>query len=97
MIFGAMRDKDVKEVTGILFPVANELVFTAPTAPGNRALEPQSLHDLAGKGHIEPTIAAAIDYVFKNLSAEDVVVITGSLYLVGEARALFLTTTLGRW
>ncbi|MEO5926768.1 MAG: folylpolyglutamate synthase/dihydrofolate synthase family protein [Bryobacteraceae bacterium] len=97
MIFGAMRDKDVKEVTEILFPVANELVFTAPIAPGNRALEPEKLRELAGKGHVEPTIAAAIDYVFKNLTAEDVVVITGSLYLVGEARALFLTTTLGRW
>jgi dihydrofolate synthase / folylpolyglutamate synthase len=97
MIFGAMRDKDVEEVTEILFPVANELVFTAPTAPGNRALEPEKLRELAGKGHVEPTIAASIDYVFKNLSAEDVVVITGSLYLVGEARALFLTTTLGRW
>ena len=97
MIFGAMRDKDVKEVTDILFPVANELVFTAPTAPGNRALEPEKLRELAGKGHIEATIAAAVEYVFKNLTADDVVVITGSLYLVGEARALFLTTTLGRW
>ncbi len=97
MIFGAMRDKDVKEVTDVLFPVASELVFTAPTAPGNRALEPEKLRELAGKGHIEPTITAAVDYVFKNLTADDVVVITGSLYLVGEARALFLTTTLGRW
>jgi dihydrofolate synthase/folylpolyglutamate synthase len=97
MIFGAMRDKDVREVTEILFPIAGELVFTAPTAPGNRALEPEKLHQLAGKGQVEPTISAAVNYVFKNLSAEDVVVITGSLYLVGEARALFLTTTLGRW
>jgi dihydrofolate synthase/folylpolyglutamate synthase len=97
MIFGAMRDKDVREVADILFEVADELVFTAPTAPGNRALEPDALRDMAGRGHTEPTIAAAIDYTFKNLKAEDVVVITGSLYLVGEARALFLTTTLGRW
>ncbi len=97
MIFGAMRDKDVREVADILFEVADELVFTAPIAPGNRALEPEALREMAGRGHTEPTIAAAVDYTFKKLSAEDVVVITGSLYLVGEARALFLTTTLGRW
>jgi dihydrofolate synthase/folylpolyglutamate synthase len=97
MIFGAMRDKDVKEVADTLFPAAGELVFTAPTAPGNRALEPDALLAMAGRGHTEPTIAAAVEHVFKHLRAEDVLVITGSLYLVGEARALFLTTTLGRW
>ncbi len=97
MIFGAMRDKDVREVGEILWPVAQELVFTAPTAPGDRALEPASLREAAGRGHTEPTIQAAYDYVLKNVTAEDVIVITGSLYLVGEARALFLTTTLGRW
>lgn len=97
MIFGAMRDKDVKEVADILFEEADELVFTAPTAPGNRALEPEALREMAGRGHCEPTVATAVEHVFKHLTAEDVVVITGSLYLVGEARALFLTTTLGRW
>lgn len=97
MIFGAMRDKAVNEVGEILFPVATELVLTAPTAPGNRALEPEALREMAGHGHIEPTIAAAYDYVLKRVSADDVIMITGSLYLVGEARALFLATTLGRW
>lgn len=97
MIFGAMRDKAVNEVAEILFPVASELVFTAPTAPGDRALEPEKLHELAGKGHIEPTVAAAYDYVLKRVTADDIIVITGSLYLVGEARELFLSTTLGRW
>lgn len=97
MIFGAMRDKDVKEVADVLFPAAGELVFTAPTAPGNRALEPEALRTMAGRGHAEPTIAEAVKYVFAHLSADDVVLITGSLYLVGEARALFLHTTLGRW
>lgn len=97
MIFGAMRDKDVREVGEILWPIAHELVFTAPTAPGNRALEPETLRGLAGRGHTEPTIQAAYDYTLKQITADDVVVITGSLYLIGEARQLFLATTLGRW
>lgn len=97
IIFGAMRDKDVREVTETLFPLADELVLTAPTAPGNRALDPESLRAMAGRGHTEPTIAAAYEYVLKHVTAEDVIIITGSLYLVGEARQLFLKTTLGRW
>jgi dihydrofolate synthase/folylpolyglutamate synthase len=97
MIFGAMRDKAVSEVAAILFPIASELVFTAPTSPGNRSLEPADLQTLAGRGNVERTVGEAYDYVLKQVSADDVIVITGSLYLVGEARALFLSTTLGRW
>ncbi len=97
VIFGAMRDKDVKEVAGILFPVADELVFTAPKAPGNRAMPPEELQAMAGRGHVEPTVQEAYDWVLKQVTAEDVLIITGSLYLVGEARSLFLTTTLGRY
>ena len=97
MIFGAMRDKDVKEVADILFPVADELVFTAPKAPGNRAMQPEELRSLAGRGHCEPSVQQAYEYVLKQVTAEDVIIITGSLYLVGEARSLFLATTLGRW
>jgi dihydrofolate synthase/folylpolyglutamate synthase len=97
MIFGAMRDKDVREVGEILWPIAHELIFTAPTAPGNRALEPETLRDIAGRGQTEPTIQAAYESVLKQITADDVIVITGSLYLIGEARQLFLATTLGRW
>jgi dihydrofolate synthase / folylpolyglutamate synthase len=97
IIFGAMRDKDVKECADILFPVADELVFTAPKAPGNRAMPPEELQAMAGRGHIEPTVKEAYDWVLKQVTAGDAIIITGSLYLVGEARSLFLVTTLGRW
>ncbi|MEP7351992.1 MAG: folylpolyglutamate synthase/dihydrofolate synthase family protein [Acidobacteriota bacterium] len=103
MIFGAMRDKAVDEVGVILFPLAHELIFTAPQVPGyaQRALTPPELIQRAGRGHAEPTVEAAIQYALSHLSGaaaeEDVILITGSLYLVGEARKHFLATTLGRW
>ncbi|HEV1284110.1 MAG TPA: folylpolyglutamate synthase/dihydrofolate synthase family protein [Bryobacteraceae bacterium] len=86
MIYGAMRDKAVDEIAGILFPLANELVFTAPD--NARALRPEALRELAGRGQIAPGIASALQDVRKHLSEDDAVVITGSLFLVGEARAL---------
>ncbi|MDE3198932.1 MAG: bifunctional folylpolyglutamate synthase/dihydrofolate synthase, partial [Acidobacteriota bacterium] len=41
MIYGAMRDKAVDEVTNTLFPLAAEVIVTAPDQP--RALNPDSL------------------------------------------------------
>jgi len=95
LIYGAMRDKAIEEVAGVLFPLASELILTAPDT--SRALRPEALAEFAGRGHTEPTVEAAIDYARQHASDEDVIVITGSLFIVGEARRLFLNTTGGRW
>jgi dihydrofolate synthase/folylpolyglutamate synthase len=85
MIFGAMRDKAVAEIADTLFPLAHELVFTAPANP--RALAPTELRTLAGRGRVAPDVVAALRLVLAECSADDVVIVTGSLFLVGEARA----------
>jgi dihydrofolate synthase / folylpolyglutamate synthase len=86
MIYGAMRDKAVDEIAGILFPLASELVLTAPD--NARALRPEALYEIAGRGGVAPDISSALDRVRAGASEDDVVIITGSLFLVGEARAL---------
>lgn len=86
LIFGAMRDKAVDEIAGILFPLAAELILTAPDNP--RALRPEVLFEIGRRGHIAPNIDLALDRVRSRVSEADVIVITGSLFLVGEARAL---------
>jgi len=85
IVYGAMRDKSIEEIAGILFPLADELIFTAPQTA--RALRPEALVELAGRGRTAPDINAALKLVQSEASAEDVIVITGSLFLVGEARA----------
>jgi len=95
LVYGAMRDKAIEEVAGILFPLASELILTAPDT--SRALRPEALAEFAGRGHIEPTVEAAIDYARTHAADEDAIVITGSLFVVGEARKLFLAPTGGRW
>jgi dihydrofolate synthase/folylpolyglutamate synthase len=86
MIFGAMRDKAVDEIAGILFPLASELVLTAPQ--NARALRPEALRELAGRGSVTADIPTALELVRAGVSEDDAVIITGSLFLVGEARAL---------
>jgi dihydrofolate synthase / folylpolyglutamate synthase len=94
MIYGAMRDKAVEEIAGILFPVARHLIFTTPDS-NQRALRPEALVEIAGRGETTPSVADALQLARTRADAEDVIVITGSLFLVGEARALFQSVRVG--
>ena len=87
MIYGAMRDKAVEEVCGILFPRAKQVIVTAPQQP--RALYPDAILQLVEHPDLRtaPSLREALDLV-GDAGPEDAIFITGSLYLVGEARAL---------
>ena len=85
MIFGAMRDKAVAEMGAILFPLADELILTAADSP--RSMTPEELAALAGRGRAAANIGAALQLVAGEAAADDAIIITGSLFLVGEARA----------
>jgi dihydrofolate synthase/folylpolyglutamate synthase len=80
-----MRDKAVAEMAAILFPLADELILTAADSP--RSLPPEELTALAGRGRAVENISAALQLVAGGASADDAIIITGSLFLVGEARA----------
>ncbi len=92
LVYGAMRDKAIEEVTGILFPLATEIVATAPDSA--RALHPETLAELNPDQpiHVAAKLAEAIKLA-KTLRP-DVVLITGSLFVVGEARAILLNSEL---
>jgi dihydrofolate synthase/folylpolyglutamate synthase len=86
MIYGTMRDKAIDEIGGILFPKVHELIATAPRQA--RALAPEALREAAGHAaRTAPDIAAALAMV-GDAGPDDVIFITGSLFLVAEARRL---------
>ena len=87
IVFGAMRDKAHDEVVGTLFPLAAEVVLTAPNQP--RALGPESLAELTDHQNVRvlASVAEALDYV---KSKPMTTFVTGSLFLVGEVRALLV-------
>jgi len=89
LIFGIMRDKAAAEIAGILFPLAWRVIVTAPKQ--SRALAPETLRTVADHPNLQsaPTLEEALRMV-GNADAGDAVFITGSLFLVAEARALLL-------
>ncbi|MFZ5928756.1 MAG: bifunctional folylpolyglutamate synthase/dihydrofolate synthase [Acidobacteriota bacterium] len=89
MIFGAMSDKKLDVIKGPLFPLADELIFTAPAQA--RAFRPEEIRELTGerRARLAPDIRAALEMA-AGAAPEDLIVVTGSLYLVGEARALLV-------
>jgi dihydrofolate synthase/folylpolyglutamate synthase len=89
LVYGAMRDKAIEEVTGQLFPVADRLIVTAPDFP--RALRPEAI--LAVHGHPNAIVAETVREAIKiarGAPREGVVFFSGSLFLVGEARGLLV-------
>ena len=89
MVFAAMRDKDVNLIGDLLFPLASHLIFTAPANP--RAFQAEELRAITGQ--TQATIAANSQTaltLIRQAQPDDVVFITGSLYLVGEVRPLLL-------
>jgi dihydrofolate synthase/folylpolyglutamate synthase len=84
LIYGAMRDKAIDEISGILFPRAHQVIVTAPQQA--RALAPEALRDIGAHPNLRtaPTLRDALALV----EDADVVFVTGSLFLVAEARAI---------
>jgi dihydrofolate synthase / folylpolyglutamate synthase len=89
LIFGAMRDKAVAEIGGILFPLAAEVIVTAPRQ--SRALSPEAMRDIVDNIELQvaPDLEAALALV-GDAAPKDVVFVTGSLFLVAEARQILI-------
>ncbi len=89
-VFGAMRDKAISEMTEILFPLAERVIATRPENP--RAASPEEIQQAAARTGVEiesvEDVASAVERARTLASKGEVVVITGSIYLVGEVMRL---------
>ncbi|HXR16276.1 MAG TPA: folylpolyglutamate synthase/dihydrofolate synthase family protein [Terriglobales bacterium] len=86
-IFGAMRDKAIGEIAEILFPLALQVIATRADNP--RSATPDEIREAAARTatDIEDAIdmGSALARARALAGSEGVVVITGSIYIVGEA------------
>jgi dihydrofolate synthase/folylpolyglutamate synthase len=86
-VFGAMRDKAIQEMADILFPIAEQVVATPVNNPRAATADElmQAGERTGAKLHPEQSVAAALAKAIELTSPQGVIVVTGSIFLVGEA------------
>jgi dihydrofolate synthase/folylpolyglutamate synthase len=86
-VFGAMRDKAIGEMAEILFPLAEHVIVTHAESP--RAAQPEEIEQAAARLTVDleeaPDVATALRRARGAVRAGGMVVVTGSIYVVGEA------------
>jgi dihydrofolate synthase/folylpolyglutamate synthase len=93
LVFAAKADKDIRGMLQALLPIFDHLLLTS--ALDTRASEPQDLAQLSLSlapyliPELYPDLACALKRAEALAGAAGLVCVTGSLYLVGEARTLY--------
>lgn len=89
IIFGIVKDKDLEKILP-LFPKLAEYYFTQAKIP--RALAAEILKTKADRcgleGEVYPDVNAAIKMALAKSSKEDLILVCGSVFLVGEVEAI---------
>lgn len=97
LVFGMLKDKDIKAVAEILIPKIEKLIITVPRSP--RAASTQEVREIIdslstdGKllkikeiTHLED----AVEYTQRNADSDEVILYAGSLYMIGQVRSKLL-------
>lgn len=88
LVFGASSDKDINGMFSEILPESTVLVLTASHNP--RAIKPARLAELARPFGIETVatadVAGALHEAQRRARADDIICVTGSLFVVAEAR-----------
>jgi dihydrofolate synthase/folylpolyglutamate synthase len=94
LVFGAMRDKDIRGMAEALFPLAEDVVLTRPRV--DRAARPEELAERAGAlaegARLEDQPRRALAWA-RRRAGDGIVVVAGSLFLVGQLRGALTTAS----
>jgi dihydrofolate synthase / folylpolyglutamate synthase len=89
LVFGMMKDKNIKQTLNYITPLAKHILLTR--AEYDRSADPEDLKQYFNKDRprprVFPTIPLAITQALKEAGPKDLILITGSLFVVGETRA----------
>ncbi|NQT46718.1 MAG: bifunctional folylpolyglutamate synthase/dihydrofolate synthase [Candidatus Omnitrophica bacterium] len=91
LVIGVSKDKDIGGILDELLPIADELVITKARWP--RAKDPERIKEAIPdgfNGRISLTLSAgeALSLAKGSAKKRDLILVTGSLYIVGEAREI---------
>jgi dihydrofolate synthase/folylpolyglutamate synthase len=91
LILGVSKDKDIKGILKELIPISDTVVLTKSRI-SERALEPSKIRELitpADKGvTLTGSVEEALAKAVSSAAPQDLVLVAGSLFVVGEARKI---------
>jgi len=88
LVLGVSKDKDIEGILKELLPISDSVIITKSKIV-ERAADPARIRDIIGKsGSIVTTLCVdeAMDIALNQAGTNDLVLVTGSLFVVGEAR-----------
>ena len=90
LVFGVMRDKAVGEMAEILFPIAAHVILTKADNPRSASADEirQAAQRVSGDVIETADVATGLKEARKVAGPRGLVVVTGSIYVVGEAMSL---------
>ncbi len=94
MVLSIFKEKDIQGMLDRLLPLAQRVILTSSDSP--RAASPEDLRQMAlrvgtgGELEVREPIEEAVDLALATTEAEDLVLVTGSLHAVGQARRQIL-------
>lgn len=85
LIFGVNRDKQIKQMLDAIVPISDEIIATRIDFP--RSAEPKLIGNMLKERSVKvtPNIGEALKMAYEIAAPDDLILITGSLYLVGDA------------
>lgn len=93
MVMGIMEDKEVSVIVAELAPLASVFIATRPHNP--RAMSPHRVAEIAQDYckavTVMEEVSEGVKYLQKVAREDDLIVVTGSLFTVGEVRDRLLT------
>lgn len=92
-VWGAMSDKDMMATLGVMAPFMDELIITQPD--GERSALPEQIYgylndDQKAKARCIGDVDKALTSAQQAAGEEDLIIVGGSLYLIGAVRHLLL-------
>ena len=92
LVLGIMLDKNFKSIISKLAPLADLIVLSQPKM--DRAASPHRLYEEVKKYNKETKIVhdvkEAVSHALSLAHKEDIILVTGSIFTVGEARELLV-------
>jgi len=89
LVLGILEDKEVEAIISSVCPLASEVIVTTPDSP--RAMPPERLAErvraYCQNVSVEPNVERALDIAIQDLDEDDLLLVSGSLYLIGKVRS----------